>query len=59
MRPLVGGQNPDLILVVESELDAILVAQEAGDLCTVVAMGSAANHPDQETEELIRRAKSF
>lgn len=35
--------------VVESELDALLLAQEAGHLVNVVAMGSASYRPDAET----------
>jgi hypothetical protein len=35
--------------VVESELDAVLLAQEAGHLVNVVGMGSASYRPDAET----------
>ena len=35
--------------MVESELDALLLAQEAGHLVNVVAMGSASYRPDAET----------
>ena len=33
-------------IVVESELDGILIEQKAGDLVTVVVLGSAQNRPD-------------
>ena len=48
-----GGGNGALILgkgglpvvLVESELDALLIAQEAPELCAVMALGSASNRP--------------
>jgi len=50
---LAGSNNSVMVLgsgnfhiVVESELDGILLAQEAGDLVTVVVLGSAQNRPD-------------
>lgn len=39
------GEN---IMIVESDLDAMLIAQEAGDLVRVVALGSAAILPNKE-----------
>ncbi|MDL2210471.1 toprim domain-containing protein [Desulfovibrio sp. OttesenSCG-928-O18] len=42
--------------VVESELDALLLAQEAGHLVNVVAMGSAAFRPDAVTWAGLRAA---
>ena len=46
-----------IILLVESELDALLLNQEAGDLCGVVAMGSAQGKPDVKTHEALTRAE--
>ena len=43
-------------VVVEAELDAILVAQEAGDLASVVALGSAQTRPDLNTVEALRHS---
>jgi DNA primase len=43
-------------VVVESELDAILLNQEAGSLCTVIALGNAQARPDQTTTELLQAA---
>lgn len=43
--PLVIPGGPACI-VVESELDAILLHQEAGHLATIIALGSAQNRPD-------------
>jgi len=45
------------VVVVESELDALLVAQEAKSLATAVALRSASNKPDVETTKLLRDAK--
>jgi hypothetical protein len=45
--PLVAGQG-DAVVVVESELDALLLAQETGDLVQAMALGSAQNRPDAE-----------
>ncbi len=43
-------------LVVEAELDAILVWQEAGDLCGVIALGSASVRPDAAAAAILRQA---
>lgn len=41
------------IVLVEAELDAILLQQEAGDLCCSMALGGAANRPDREMHLLL------
>lgn len=51
-RCLVTGQGR-AAMVVESELDALLVGQVAGDLVTAVALGSAQARPDAETHALL------
>ena len=43
-------------VVVESELDAFLLWQEAGDICGVLALGNAQARPDQETDRTLRAA---
>jgi len=50
---LAGSNNSVMVLgsgtchiIVESELDGILLAQEAGDLVTIIILGSAQNRPD-------------
>ena len=40
-------------IIVESELDALLLNQEAGDLVGVVALGSAQAKPDTRTHEVL------
>jgi len=50
--------NPGkFMVVVESDLDAILIHQEAKDLVGVVALGSAIYRPDREVTEKLRQAK--
>jgi DNA polymerase I len=56
---LLAGSNSSVMvlgsgichIVVESELDGILLAQEAGDLVTVIVLGSANNRPDSAVME--------
>jgi len=52
-------ENPQtkVAVVVESELDAILIDQDAGDLCTVIAMGSAQAKPDSRTDRILNSAE--
>ena len=40
-------------VVVESELDGVLLAQQAGDLASVFALGTVAARPDKRTAELL------
>ena len=44
------------IAVVESELDAMLIHQEAGDLVDVIALGSSATRPDHRTYHALGQA---
>lgn len=46
----------DVYVIVEAELDAILIAQEAGDLCGVIALGSASTRPDRSAAEKLSKA---
>jgi DNA primase len=54
--PMVVGENRTAVVVVESALDAILIAQEAGDLVTAVALHSVTTKPDKRTWSLIQSA---
>ena len=47
------------IVVVESDLDAILLNQEAGDLVSVISIGSAAGRPDTLTHTLLMQAETI
>jgi DNA primase len=44
------------VVVVEGELDALLLGQEAGDLVTAVALGSDRTNPDPDTAARMRAA---
>lgn len=46
----------DVYVIVESELDAILVSQEASDLVGVMALGSASTRPDKVAADKLDRA---
>ncbi len=56
MAPLVLPSESGAFVVVESELDAWLCWQEAGDLIGVMAMGSAGAKPDQNAHMLLMGA---
>ena len=45
-----------VLVVVESEFDAILLNQEAGHLAGIIALGSAQTRPDKRATELLRAA---
>jgi hypothetical protein len=44
-------------MIVESELDAILLHQEAGDLIQIIALGSASARPDQDAVRILLDAR--
>lgn len=55
--PLIIPGGVAACIVVESELDAILLHQEAGDMVTAVALGSASNRPDRATAAVLQQAE--
>jgi DNA primase len=55
--PASYGNNYSLpIIILESELDAILVQQEASDLCLSLALGGATKKPDNYIHSLLVKA---
>jgi DNA primase len=54
--PLIMNQDGGAGVIVESELDALLLNQEAGDFIFVVAMGTATARPDIQTHALLKEA---
>jgi len=52
---LAAGQGKPVV-VVESEIDAILVAQESRDLVAAIALRTAKAKPDDEAHELLKAA---
>jgi hypothetical protein len=51
-----GGRKPVTILV-ESELDALLLYQEAGDLVSLLSLGNAQARPDRAAADLLKQAR--
>ena len=45
--PIFGNHSREAVVIVEAELDAMLVIQEAGDLCACIALGGAQKRPDE------------
>jgi len=56
-RALVLGQDRDVFVVVESELDAVLLFQEVGDLTGVISLGNAQARPDLEAMETLGQSR--
>lgn len=58
--PLVLGAGEGKPWVrVADELEAVLLHQELGDFCTIVAMANRSVKPDKETEPLLKDAPQF
>lgn len=53
-----AGGNPRAVIIVESELDAALIWQEARDLTSALALGSAAARPDAAVWAFLDRAEN-
>lgn len=58
-RPLAFGLSRDVFAIIESELDGILLWQEAGELTGIVAVGSARAKPDRALDELLTRSRAI
>ncbi|NNF97960.1 MAG: helicase [Desulfobacteraceae bacterium] len=59
MAPMIIGPQKKALVIVESELDAILTAQDAGELVGVIAMGSSSAKPDHTANRIITAAKAI
>ena len=44
------------VVLVEAEFDAMLIAQEAGDICCPISLGGAGKKPDAETHQFLKCA---
>lgn len=53
---ILGGDKP-VSLLVESELDAFLVYQEAGTLLNLISLGNAQTRPDKQTADLLNQSQ--
>jgi len=49
--PVFGDPSMNVCIIVEEEFDAMLVIQEAGDLCNCLAIGGAQKRPDFLTHQ--------
>ncbi len=56
-RAMILGTDKPVSVLVESELDALLLHQEAGDLVNVVALGNAQSRPDKEAADLLQQSR--
>lgn len=54
-----GDTTLDRGVIIESEFDALLVQQEAGDLCYCIALGGSTKPIDRETYDLLRRTPTL
>ncbi len=50
-----GMADIKIAIILESELDAMLIQQEAQDLCFCVALGGATKKPDAQTNQALRQ----
>lgn len=53
-RPMAWSIERGAAIIVESELDGILLNQEAGDLAAVVSLGTATGKPDGPTHDALK-----
>jgi hypothetical protein len=56
-RAITWGTERTSFVIVESELDGLLINQEAGNLVGVVALGSAQTRPDIETHNILEQSE--
>jgi DNA primase len=52
-----GSMEHPIALLLESELDGMLVAQETESLCCCIALGGASHRPDEKTDTLLKSKK--
>lgn len=56
-RALLIADGRPVAVVVESELDAMLLHQEAGDLVNLVSLGNAQTRPDRDAADLLKQTR--
>lgn len=54
---IIGSSSRDVVIVVESELDAFALHHVVGDIACVIAVGSNIKNPDNVTDKIAQRAK--
>ena len=55
-KPMVFNSDLESFVTVESELDGLLISQEAGDLIGTIALGSVTMRPDEDTDRPLKEA---
>ncbi len=55
--PLLGDPSIEITVIVEAEFDAMLVIQEAGDICNCIALGGAQKKPQLLLQEWLATRK--
>jgi DNA primase len=55
-RAMILGTDKPVSIIVESELDALLLHQEAGDLVNVISSGNAQTRPTQVAAEILNQS---
>ncbi len=54
LLPVFGDVHSEVVVIVEAELDAMLLAQEAGDLCACMALGGAQKRPETSQKNWLK-----
>ncbi|CCB89122.1 toprim domain-containing protein [Simkania negevensis] len=54
-----GNTNHDIVVLVESEFDAMLIQQEAWEYCCCVALGGCSHRPDMQTYFWLKRKQKI
>lgn len=54
--PMTWAKDQGAFVLVESELDGLLLNQEAGDICGTIALGTATAKPDTKTHGFLKDA---
>lgn len=57
--PSIYGSIDKPFILIEAELDAVLIQQIAGDLCTCIALGGVSNKPDSLIHEMLGKANKI
>lgn len=57
MLPIFGNLSSETAVIVEAEFDAMLVVQEAGDLCVCIALGGAQKRPSHSLHQWLFNRK--
>jgi len=56
-RAMILGTDKPVSIIVESELDALLLYQEAGGIVNVISLGNVSTRPDQQAADLLNSSR--